>query len=242
MSDVMVLARNPSEMATARDRLIEFFSGQLNALHGRSNVVESQVEIARQNGWATKPFTRQLNGIQRRARFYDKLRRALEAGYNVVPNWQMQTFAVRAAGESPRFKVSTQRSGTPILETDIRMLAAGEGRYVSETLVTEDYDELVDRKNWKGEPEQVREYTAVAEEYTKVAYPLDVAHPMLMSEVSEAMALRVFDEIGVSRDNYTRRGSLANGDPFILGRVRNPMRGRADVTFFIGWTFNPTRL
>jgi hypothetical protein len=67
-----------------------------------------------------------------------------------------------------------------------------------------------------------------------------LAKPALMQRTATAMAQKLFDEIGVAVDSsFSGRTS---GDPILLGRIRNPRRGRPDMTFFIGWYFDPSQL
>lgn len=52
-----------------------------------------------------------------------------------------------------------------------------------------------------------------------IDFPVALAKPDVMEAAQAAMALRLFDEMGVAHDaNGARRG-----DPMILGRFRNPM-------------------
>lgn len=71
-------------------------------------------------------------------------------------------------------------------------------------------------------------------------FPLALAKPVLMERAAAAMGRKLFDEIGVAVDTQWR--GRRSGDPIILGRIRNPRRGRPDITFFVGWYFDPTNL
>ena len=75
--------------------------------------------------------------------------------------------------------------------------------------------------------------------FEDVEFPLDLAKPELMRITSEAMALKLFDEIGVLRVQRDDT-AVAKGDPVILGRIIHPVgrdynSARTRLTFFIGW-------
>lgn len=66
--------------------------------------------------------------------------------------------------------------------------------------------------------------------------PLDVARPEVMDATRRAMALELFDQVGVARNN------AAAGDPIVCGVIRDPTRRGKQVTFFVAWCLNPEDL
>ena len=85
-----------------------------------------------------------------------------------------------------------------------------------------------DQVDWKLEPY----YYPVA--LLDVVFPVRFARPELLEVTSEAMALKVFDEIGVLP---RRRGR----DPVIVGRIIEP-KTKSRVSFLIGWYVNTAEL
>jgi hypothetical protein len=59
-----------------------------------------------------------------------------------------------------------------------------------------------------------------------------------MTAAGNAMTAKVFDEIGVAVDS--RYSGRRSGDPVLVGRIRNP--SGPDVSFYLGWYFDPSAL
>lgn len=115
-----------------------------------------------------------------------------------------------------------------------QLLAKGKGRYVDPAphVITSE-DTIPDGKG--GSKLQVNQWPA--DHFDEVTFPLAMARPMLMTAAGEAMALKIFDEVGIARDSSGPRP-----DPILVGRILNPHKGRPAVSFFIGWSFDPSRL
>jgi hypothetical protein len=62
-----------------------------------------------------------------------------------------------------------------------------------------------------------------------------------MQRTAQAMALKVFDEIGVATDTVRGR-SGTRGDPVLIGRILNPNPNKPALSVFLGWYFDPSVL
>ena len=73
-----------------------------------------------------------------------------------------------------------------------------------------------------------------ADEFDEVSFPFTMVNPEIPKAVSQAMALKVFDEIGCLPRRRER-----TGDPIIIGRV-TVKEGYTERTlsFLLGWFMN----
>jgi len=108
-----------------------------------------------------------------------------------------------------------------------------QARCVAESTEEEASLQVAIERHWSMAPRR-RMFYAKIELALQAGYV--IAKPALMSKTAEAMALKIFDEIGVAVDTKGRKS-----DPVIIGRIKNP-RQRPDLSFFIGWFFNPADL
>jgi hypothetical protein len=191
---------------------------------------EEALRIATERKWATAAYKRRISLLQRRRAFYEKIQQALEAGYVIVPNFEMNVFAIRTDASKPKQTTST-RSWEEFRQQP-RMLAAGEGDYVNPL------PEVFQKQVGQGEHTSVVYFP---ESFEDVDFPIALAKPALMERTAEAMAMKVFDEIGVAVDAGSRI-ARGKGDPIILGRIRNPRENRPALTFFLAWYFDPTNI
>jgi hypothetical protein len=97
----------------------------------------------------------------------------------------------------------------------------GEGRYVADNILG-DGTEYTEKKDGK----DIIKWSAWATDFMDVAFPLQAAKPELMNATAQAMALKIFDEIGVAPN---RRGK----DPLILGVINGPQFRKQ--YFLIAW-------
>lgn len=75
----------------------------------------------------------------------------------------------------------------------------------------------------------------VSGDYDAPDFPFLAVKPAVLAATQNAMALRVFDEIGTVQNSAGR-------DPIIVGRLLDP-RGNGRVsTFFIAWWLNTADL
>ena len=135
----------------------------------------------------------------------------------------IDAFAIRTSRVNP--------SGTPTkwkgtrFEQQAQVLPAGKGRYVDAAAATDSKTETITNKEGK----LVKETVYFPTDFKDVMFPMEMARPEIINATEKAMALEVFDEIGIARD------WRAGGDPMILGRILHPKRNSAAATFFIAW-------
>lgn len=226
-TDGPLVACDPAEMATAQKGLLEWARQMREKIAAETEELRQAHEIAARNRWGSRSvLVNQIKRAERRMEFYAKIGSAVEAGYLIVPNFDMDVFAIRTKARVPRGGWATHRQQDQVAG----FLPEGEGENVSPHAVYEHDTQLV--KNYKGE--EVRQDIWRPESFEDVDFPMEVARPVIMERTAEALRLKLFDEMGIARDSKLIR----RGDPMILGRLRNPRSTRPDATFFIAWMFD----
>lgn len=227
-----VIALNLPQLDAAHVQMTGWARAQQAQVSTELAEERTNLEIATKRKWATDPFKRRIARLEKRVVFFAKMGDALDAGYILIPNFDMDVFAIRTKARNP---VGGTRSGrfNNFLQP-AQILKKGEGRYVDPN----PFVHTEETPDGKGGTSVHQWPTGIDEE---ISFPLAMARPMLMTKAGEAMALKVFDEIGIARDTQWRRTGT-RGDPFLVGRIGNPNRQRAAVSFFIGWSFDPSRL
>lgn len=191
--------------------------------------------VAKAHKWATAKLRRRITQLEQRQVFYAKIEEAVQAGYVIVPNFDMNVFAIRTTATDPVGVSMTWQHGRPVYPQQAELLPVGEGEYQSPNVDVGHSPEMVTKPD--GTAQKTTRYWPST--FKDVEFPIALAKPMLMSRTAEVMAKKLFDEIGVAVDTRVSRRA---GDPILLGVLRNPRRTRPDITFFIGWYFSPDRL
>jgi hypothetical protein len=230
-----LVALNRPELEAAHAKMIEWVNARIEKVDLDLQVEHAACEAAVDHHFATAPFDRRIRNLQRQRVFYDKILAALNAGFAIVPNFAMNVFAIRTRAREPRGAASKnhwERFAQPA-----QLLQVGEGAYVNPNPAV--YQRAETESDGKGGTKNVMVY--FPEEFTDVEFPITLARPELMTRVGQAMATKIFDEIGVAVDSGSRVGG-GRGDPVVIGRLRNPRKGAPALSFFLGWYFDPSRL
>lgn len=144
-----------------------------------------------------------------------------------MPEFPIDVFAIRVQRDAPEGSVQTSTWNKPTAETETcDILPTGEGDYVSSTPKTLHWKETRRDKDGKDFKVNLVRPTALQ----AVEFPIRSARAEVMSATAEAMALKVFDEIGICPQ--TRKA-----DPLIIGRILLPGTDRT-VSFLIAWHLN----
>ncbi len=202
----------------------------------RQNLAEAKRMLWRHHGWTTA-----ITKTKARMIYYAKIRAAVRAGYLIVPNFECEVMAVRVKRDKPREKdehqtVSSYGRNEPsasLTRATPELLPPGLGRYVDDELFykTNSYADT-DRE---GKPIRRLRYTTTG--YDVPDFPVLAVKPEVMDATGRAMALRIFDRIGV----VTGRKQ----DPLVIGELIDPGANLAAwpnqqkrVSFFIAWWLN----
>jgi len=206
----------------------------------RSDMLDN-ARIARSNNWAFLKLEAAAKRAERRQVYYEKLAAAVDAGYLIVPNFDIEVMAVRVQRSTPRQSDRVESNDyrpaeEPYLgELKPDLLPTGEGRYVDE-------DALVKVSRWSqpnpqpNDPKKRMHYARVeAADFGDVDFPILAVKPIVMDATARAMSLKIFDRIGV----VTGRRE----DPVVVGQIIDPRGGvggrwgrpRKVVSFFIAW-------
>jgi hypothetical protein len=231
-----LVALDRPQLEEAHAKMIAWAKARLEKVEVDADVEGTAMDLASRNGWATAAFSRRLNVIARQRVFYTKILAAVEAGFAIVPNFAMNVFAIRTKATAPRSDESTWRSSR--FAQSAQQLPQGEGEYRNPLpVVFQRTDEKPDGKGG-----QKTEIVYFPEEFRDdVEFPIALARPELMTRTGQAMAMKLFDEIGVAVDAGSTVGG-GRGDPIIIGRLLNPRKNAPALSFFIGWYFDPSRL
>lgn len=220
--DITVFATKPHEMAAAQADMVEW--SRARVAEAKADMADAQegLRIAVENAWQTQVLERVVNRAAKMVQFYEKIHLALAAGYYIVPPFPIDIFTIRTDRRRPKEKRSASHWERHAQEA--RILPAGDGRYVSR-------DPSIHQTTTPaiGDAKAYTEY--FAKEFRDVAFPFALAKPQIMEATAAAMALKVFDQLGMLP-------AVAKSDPIICGQILKPAQQRyriTAVTFFVAW-------
>lgn len=226
--DVTIYATDPREMAQAQHGMVEWCQKKIDALSRQRDGFEDNMQRVADAGWPREAakWQRQITKATRRVEFYGKLKIALEAGYLIVPPLPFQAFAIRTKRAAPKWKRLGQYNDH---EQKPEPLKAGVGHYENP------FPEVrlhTDRsKDAKGN-EVVTRHTTTGD-FKPIDFPFSLVKPEILNATTKAMALKVFDAIGVLPRHRAP-------DPIVVGEIISPAGNR--IHFFVAWWLDPEKL
>lgn len=224
--EIIVMARNKHEMEAAQTELVAWAGRKVGRARADFEDLEANVAKAREAKWAVKPWERRAAIAKKRVIYYEKIMAALEAGFVIVPNFPMSTFAIRTS-KGPRKNLNSSKASWNLTvkaqEPDGSPVGAGEN--VNPFALQNTWRER--EKDEDGD--KVRRHYTESDEHDEVDFPLAMAKPLMLADTSRAMALKIFDELGVLPEG-------GRGDPMVIGQVKfkNGYTERS-VSFLIAW-------
>jgi hypothetical protein len=237
--DETFVALTPAELPAAQHGLIEWCERKVKALEAEAKDLDEHRIIAKSNGWKLSTIERNLALARRRVLYYGKMKQALEAGYLLVPNMPVDVFAVRVSRETPRAQAVSENSWQPRApQATAEALPAEEGRYVGGALALR-------RESWQRKDENgsaVDKYQWWADEFTDVDFPVKAVKPVVLENTARALGLRLFDQIGIVRDNGVQRNWPRRGDPIVVGQLIDPRGQGRGTSFFVAWWLDTSTL
>ncbi|HVQ14730.1 MAG TPA: hypothetical protein VMS40_14110, partial [Vicinamibacterales bacterium] len=222
-------ALSPGEMPATQAALSEWCVGKAKALDQELDDLREHMLIATSNGWKLSGLQASIRRAEKRIAYYGKVKDAVDAGYLIVPNFPVTVLAVRVdRAQQPQ---ETSDSHWSSFSAKPELLPSGEGRYVDELVVKEDHSYTV--KDDVG-TKKIQHYISGA--YEEPDFPFRAVKPAVLAAAERAMALRIFDQIGMVRNGSPGR------DPIIVGQLLDPRGNDRRTTFFIAWWLNTADL
>lgn len=220
--DVVVLARNPAEVEEAQGQLLVWADRKLQIEQAALTEAEQNLAQSKKLKIKTVKWAQQVTIAQGRMAYYGKLRAAIAAGYYIVPNFPVQTIAVRTTKK--RLNTHTYQ-GTTAPPVRSELTPVGTGRYVAA--------EPEAHVRW--DDSQSRHTTTVTG-FKNFDFPFKLVKPKILKDLTEAMELGIFDEIGILPAQPAKAPRIPMPDPMILGIVKRRETSREfAVTFLISW-------
>jgi len=226
-------ATTPAEMQESQTLLIQWCETKIAAMKHDAAELAENLKIALRNKWKSSTLKRHTDLAAKRVTFYEKIKAALEAGYCIVPNFPVTLFAIRTDREKPNRKlyIGTWKGGVNLTQ-EAKLLPAGEGDYKDPSPLV-----VIDEFNGPdGKGGTTTTYRAEATSFDDIDFPINMAKPRIMEATERAMALKIFDEMGVLPDPHPKQ------DPLIVGRILDPRQTgygpQKFVTFIVAWHLN----
>lgn len=230
--ELFVFARNQVEMEREQNRLVAWAENKVLEVVRERDDLQRNLDIAVQAGWSTAAIRRAIARAQKRIIFYDKIKAALEAGFQIVPDMDIEVFAVRTDKKKPAKNTRETTWGWNRGPGDQKPSGAekGEGHYVSPGAVYEEDQKLIE----DGKKTLV---TTWATEFRDVDFPFALARVEVLDATKRAMASKIFDDLGV----LPRR--RRNADPMVIGRVSyRHNREEKSLSFVVAWFLDTSDL
>jgi hypothetical protein len=222
VKDIELTATLPNEMIIAQQQLITWCDGKIQVTTTESVELRESYEHAKEMKWKYTALQTQYNRAIKRISYYEKIKEALLAGYYIVPNFDVEIFAIRTKREKPLKFLSTSQWDTSRTEQPAHDVALGEGDYVNNRPIV--YE--------KGIGDNKKHFWA--ERWQDIEFPVTMAKPMIMEATTQAMKQKIFDRFGVFPS--TRKKT----DPVIIGQIAHKESQSKEriVSFMIAWHIN----
>jgi hypothetical protein len=228
------IATTGEEMVKAKAGIQTWLEGKMSALTVERAEIQESLDSAQKHKWKTSAFKSMLSRLTQKELYYGKLLSACEAGFVIVPNMDVNVFAIRVNRSWPKWNgnegtsTTSYRNASPgVPDEEEQRLSIGEGNYESPTQKFREFHS----KTMK-DGKEVYLARQVCNGFDQIEFPLAVAHPQVMDAVGRAMAMKIFDRIGiVPRPNRRMRG-----DPIVLGQItRKDGYVTKTASFLIAW-------
>ena len=220
------VANSPAQLSELQAPLAGWARVKLNEARAEHQELTQAADEAKKHKWKASTIVKAAAAALSRVTFYDKVVKALEAGYMLfppVPN--ADVIAIRTGLERAKSKTVEQSSswGSPgIQEIPTDSLPSGEGEYKNPFCGWFLMDLYNDEKGNEKKSWELLTCLKQAE------FPLVMAKPSIVAATNAAMEMKVFDEIRLFPFTQKR------GDPCILGTVVDKHSERRHH-FLISW-------
>lgn len=221
--DFTVFATNPADMVGAQRSMILWCARKIQSEKVEMAEAQTNLDAAKANKWSPVAWTKQVRLRLDKIEFYKKLKAALEAGYYIVPPFPVDTFAIRVK-EGAQPKRHWEEGKWNRFEHEASVLPAGTGKYVS-PIPSRETAQLPKKKS---DGTMVSVTHQRADKFVGVDFPFKLAKAEIMEATRAAMALKVFDRMGMLP-------AMRAPDPIICGEIKIPHHKGQVVTFFVSW-------
>lgn len=231
--DAVLVAHTPAEMRVANEYLVAWCDRKIDALSKEAADLTENIAIAAKRKWATTPLERARNRVAKQVTFYEKIRAAVQAGYCILPDFPIDVFAIRTSRQAPRENLTRGHgSGSQPNVQETNAPDIGEGVYVSPTARTKSRT-LPNPAATSQTPEWQKKITERwAAAFQDADFPFKLAKPRILEATDRAMALNVFDELGVLP-------ARPQADPMVIGRIvcrdGSARWQRKTLSFLVTW-------
>lgn len=233
------VAVNATEMAASKLSIKTWLEQKILQLGSEIAQTEEAYESAIKHKWKASTFKSSLSRLKQKHLYYGKLLAAVHAGFTIVPNMPVDVFAIRVLRGDPKWRgnhgnstYSFSSASPSVPDEQEQRLPVGEGRY--ESPLVDFYESNTKNKEIKdGKVVDVYHVSQFCKGFQEIEFPLAVAHPLVMDATAQAMAMKIFDRIGVVPETQ-RRGY--RGDPIVLGQItRKEGWQTKTASFLIAW-------
>lgn len=208
--DSFLYASNQAEMSKAQNQLVAWAEKKMAELRRELKDAQDNLTHAKKMKWRKQTFEAIVTRLEKKVTFYEKVEAALKAGYTIIPDMDVQLFAIRTTRKSAKRNGVKGQWNRP-LDQKTNNPPLGEGRYV-----TPQGDQAWANKVVKHEPgkePQYEKFTWTEGHDEMLDFPFKMARPQILQAASEAMALKVFDEVG-ALPRFRKQP-----DPVLVGRI-----------------------
>jgi hypothetical protein len=226
-------AGTPDEMKQANQALIAWCEHKIKQLWVDYIELSAAWKSAQEKKWKFSTLKRHAEMANKRITFFEKIKKALQLGFYIVPSFPVTMFAVRTDRKKPLKLISTSSWDTHE-QKNLQPIPEGEGEYQNPFPIQ--YQRVIEKDD-KGNPKKTQYW---AEEFQELDFPITMAKPKIMEAVDRTMALKLFDDFGVLPSPYRKQ------DPLIVGRIKDPRKpGYGEsrtVSFIIAWRLETATL
>lgn len=239
--NIEVTATNADEMALCQNALIEWCKVKVAETKAHHHELNAAYLHAKKSKWKHDTLKRHTDIAFKRLSFYERILVALEHGYQIVPSFPITAFAIRTDRTRP-LKLATfywRQSH----EQKPEGLPEGEGDYKNPFPTV--YERIIERAT--ATTAEKKEYYC-SDHWKELEFPVSMAKPKIMEAATRAMALKIFDDLGVL-PGYSPKDNTRppKGDPMIIARIQDPASRHkwatpVYVSFIVAWHLNTATL
>lgn len=208
--DSFLYASNQAEMSKAQSQLVAWAEKKMVGLRKELKDAEDNLAHAKKMKWRKQTFEAIVAKLEKKVTFYEKVEAALKAGYTIIPDMDVQLFAVRTTRKSAKRNQVKGQWNRPI-DQESNHPPLGEGRYVTPQGEQVWANRIV--KHELGKEPVYEKFTWTEGHDDLLDFPFKMARPQILEAASEAMALKVFDEVG-ALPRFRKQP-----DPVLVGRI-----------------------